>query len=154
MEEYIAFDSHKRYTWVEHEEVATGKVEQYRLNHAPGAIRNALAHCAPGTPVAIEATANWYWIIDEIEQAQLEPRLVHPRKAKLMMGQINKTGQARYAGDEPFATERNAADGVDTARPLARAARVDAYSFGAGGAAHTLEESHYGDAGEVGLAAE
>ncbi len=91
MSEYIAFDSHKRYTWVEHEQVATGEVRQYRLNHAPGAIRNALANCEPGTPVAIEATANWYWIIDEIEQAQLEPRLVHPRKAKLMMGQINKT---------------------------------------------------------------
>ena len=91
MEEYIAFDSHKRYTWVEHEEVTTGKVKQYRLDHAPGAIRQALAGCEPGTPVAIEATGNWYWIIDEIEQAQLEPQLVHPRKAKLMMGQINKT---------------------------------------------------------------
>ncbi len=42
MEEYIGFDSHKRYTWVEHEEVATGKVRQYRIEHAPGAIRRAL----------------------------------------------------------------------------------------------------------------
>ena len=25
MEEYIAFDSHKRYTWVEHQEANTGK---------------------------------------------------------------------------------------------------------------------------------
>ncbi len=91
MEEYIAFDSHKRYTWVEREQVRTGKIREYRVNHAPGAIRHALAGCEPGTPVAIEATANWYWIIDEIEQAKLEPRLVHPRKAKLMMGQINKT---------------------------------------------------------------
>jgi len=91
MEEYIAFDSHKRYTWVEHEAVQSGQVRQYRLDHAPGAIRRALAGCAPGTPVAIEATANWYWITDEIEQAGLVPRLVHPRKAKLMMGQINKT---------------------------------------------------------------
>jgi transposase len=91
MEEYIAFDSHKRYTWVEHEHLASGKVRQYRLEHAPGAIRRALAGSEPGTAVAIEATANWYWIIDEIEQAGLEPRLVHPRKAKLMMGQINKT---------------------------------------------------------------
>jgi transposase len=41
--------------------------------------------------VALEATANWYWIVDEIEQAGLVPRLVHPRKAKLMMGMINKT---------------------------------------------------------------
>jgi len=91
MEEYIAFDSHKRYTWVEHEQVSTGKVRQYRLEHAPGAIVRALAGCQPGTAVAIEATANWYWIIDEIEQAGLRPALVHPRKAKLMMGQINKT---------------------------------------------------------------
>jgi transposase len=93
MEEYIAFDSHKRYTWVEREQVSTGKVRQYRLEHAPGAIRNALADCEPGTAVAIEATANWYWITNEIEQAGLIPRLVHPRKAKLMMGQINKTDQ-------------------------------------------------------------
>lgn len=91
MEEYIAFDSHKRYTWVEHEQVATGRVRQYRLVHAPGAIRHALADCAPDTPVAVEATGNWYWIVDEIEQAGLAPRLVHPRKAKLMMGLINKT---------------------------------------------------------------
>ena len=91
MNEYIAFDSHKHYTWVEHEEVATGKIRHYRLDHAPGAIRQALAGCQPGTAVALEATANWYWIVDEIEQAHLVPRLVHPRKAKLMMGMINKT---------------------------------------------------------------
>lgn len=91
MPEYIAFDSHKRYTWVEHEQVKTGKLRRYRLEHAPGAIRQALAGSKPGTAVALEATANWYWIVDEIEQAGLRPRLVHPRKAKLMMGQINKT---------------------------------------------------------------
>jgi len=91
MNEYIAFDSHKHYTWVEHERVSTGKTRQYRVEHAPGAIRRALAGCQPGTAVALEATANWYWIVDEIEQARLVPRLVHPRKAKLMMGMINKT---------------------------------------------------------------
>ena len=91
MEEYIAFDSHKRYTWVEHWQANTGKTRQYRVEHAPGAIREALAGCAAGTAIALEATANWYWITDEIEQARCVPRLVHPRKAKLMMGQINKT---------------------------------------------------------------
>lgn len=91
MNEYIAFDSHKRYTWVEHEQLATGKMKQYRIEHAPGAIRRALAGCAPGTPVAVETTGNWYWIVSEIEQARQQPRLVHARKAKLMMGLINKT---------------------------------------------------------------
>lgn len=93
MEEYIAFDSHKHYSWVEHEQAASGKTRCYRLPHAPGAIRQALQGCAPGTAVALEATANWYWIVDEIEQAGLVPKLVHPRKAKLMMGMINKTDQ-------------------------------------------------------------
>jgi len=41
--------------------------------------------------VAVEAVGNWYWIIDEIERAGCVPKLVHPRKAKLMMGMINKT---------------------------------------------------------------
>jgi len=91
MEEYIAFDAHKRYTWVEREAVATGQTSHCRLEHSRGAIRRYLSQCPPATPVAVEATGNWYWIIDEIEQAGLRPLLVHPRKAKLMMGQINKT---------------------------------------------------------------
>lgn len=91
MGEYIAFDSHKHYTWVERQDAATGGVCQRRVAHAPGAIRRYLAQCQPGTAVAVEATGNWYWIVEEIEQAGLVPRLVHPRKAKLMMGMINKT---------------------------------------------------------------
>ncbi len=91
MREYIAFDSHKHYTWVERQDAATGVVRQGRLAHAPGAIRGYLAGCEPGTAVAVEATGNWYWIVEESEQAGLRPLLVHPRKAKLMMGMINKT---------------------------------------------------------------
>ncbi len=34
-------------------------------------MRKALAGCEPGTAVGVEATANWYWIIHEIEQAGL-----------------------------------------------------------------------------------
>lgn len=97
MSEYIAFDSHKRYTWVDWED-HSGKITQGRLEHAPGAVRTFLSGCQAGTPVAVEATGNWYWIIDEIEQAGLQPRLVHPRKAKLMMGQTNKTDKLDARG--------------------------------------------------------
>ncbi len=48
--------------------------------------------------MAVEATGNWYWIIDEVEQAGLEPKLVHPRKAKLMRGLIDKTDKLDVHG--------------------------------------------------------
>lgn len=91
MKEFIAFDSHKRYTLVELEDFETARTKQFRVDHAPGAIRRCLEGREAGSPVAVEATGNWYWIVDEIEQAGLQPKLVHPRKAKLMMGLINKT---------------------------------------------------------------
>jgi len=98
MSQYIAFDSHKRYTWVDRQDHSTGKSNGHRLEHAPGAVRKYLSGSEPGTAVAVEATGNWYWIIDEIEQAGLQPRLVHPRKAKLMMGQTNKTDKLDAQG--------------------------------------------------------
>jgi transposase len=98
MSEYIAFDSHKHYTWVDRQDHSGGKNRGHRLEHAPGAVREYLSGSEPGTAVAVEATGNWYWIINEIEQAGLQPRLVHPRKAKLMMGLTNKTDKLDAQG--------------------------------------------------------
>ena len=75
-----------------------GRCRQTRITHERGAIRSFLSECEPGTSVAVEATGNWYWIVDEIEAASLVPKLVHPRKAKLMMGSINKTDKLDVHG--------------------------------------------------------
>jgi len=98
MREYISFDSHKYYTLMEREDIQTQVARQRRIEHAPDAIRAALRGCEADTPVAVEATGNWYWIVSEIEQAGLRPLLVHPRKAKLMMGMINKTDKLDVHG--------------------------------------------------------
>jgi transposase len=98
MNEYIAFDSHKHYTLMEREQVESGQVTQVRIEHCRGAVRKALADCQAGTTVAVEAMGSWYWIVEEIEQAGLVPALVHPRKAKLMMGMINKTDKLDVHG--------------------------------------------------------
>jgi len=98
MKEYIAFDSHKHYTLMEREDRQTGRAVQLRVTHQRGAIRTCLRQCEAGTEVAVEATGNWYWIVSEIEQAGLKPQLVHPRKAKLMMGLINKTDKLDVHG--------------------------------------------------------
>ena len=98
MKEYIAFDSHKGYTLAEREEVDSGRVVQERIEHRRGAIAAYLKEGEAGTAVAVEATGNWYWIVGEIEEAGKVARLVHPRKAKLMMGMINKTDKLDVHG--------------------------------------------------------
>jgi transposase len=91
MKEYITLDAHKHYSFAAREEVESGKTRHSRINHEPGCIARFLADAEPGTTVAVEATGNWYWIVDEIEAAGCMPALVHPRKAKVMLGCINKT---------------------------------------------------------------
>jgi transposase len=98
MSEYIALDVHKHYTFAEREAIDTGRVRHCRIDHARGNIRQYLANTDPGTKVAVEATGNWYWIVEEIEQAGLEPALVHPYKAKMMLACINKTDKLDVHG--------------------------------------------------------
>lgn len=96
--EYIAFDAHKHYTVASVERPTGEIVREQRLAHQRGAIREFLARCTPGSPVAVETVGNWYWLVDEIEEAGMVPRLVHARKAKLMSGMINKTDKLDVRG--------------------------------------------------------
>ena len=98
MSEYIAFDCHKHYTLAEREDVQTAQAQQCRIEHSHGAIREYLAQCEPGTGVALEATSNWYWIVEEIEQAGCRPLLVNAAKAKAMLGNTNKTDRLDVHG--------------------------------------------------------
>lgn len=96
--QYIAFDSHKKYTWARVERPDGLPEREYRIEHDRGSMREFLKSCEPGSPVAIETVGNWYWIVDEVENARLIPRLVHARKAKLMMGMVNKTDKLDAEG--------------------------------------------------------
>jgi len=97
--QYIAFDSHKRYTLASVEAAERpGIVQECRIAHTPGAIGQFLAQCEPGSPVALETMGSWYWIVDEIEKAGMIPRLTHARKAKLLMGSVNKTDKLDARG--------------------------------------------------------
>jgi transposase len=96
--EYIAFDAHKHYTLASVARPDGQIVREQRLPHERGALQQFLTRCEPGSPVAVETIGNWYWIIDEIEAAGCVPKLVHARKAKLMMGEINKTDKLDVRG--------------------------------------------------------
>jgi transposase len=96
--QYIAFDSHKHYTQARIEDADGRRSCEARIAHERGALQQFLAGCELGSPVAVETIGNWYWIVDEIEAAGCVPKLVHARKAKLMMGMINKTDKLDARG--------------------------------------------------------
>jgi transposase len=96
--EYIAFDAHKHYTLASVVGPDGQLVREERVEHDRGALRHFLDRCEQGSPVAVETVGNWYWIVDEIEAAGCRPKLVHARKAKLMMGMINKTDKLDARG--------------------------------------------------------
>jgi transposase len=89
--EYIAFDSHKRYTFASVEEHTGAILRDTRIEHKRGAVEQFLSGWKAGTPVAVETIGNWYWIVDEIEKAGMVPQLVHARRAKMMLASVNKT---------------------------------------------------------------
>ena len=96
--QYTAFDVHKRYTWARVERLDGTVVREKKVSHDPGALRQFLAGCEPGSPVAVETVGNWYWIVDEVEAAGCVPQLVHALKAKLMVGRVNKTDRLDARG--------------------------------------------------------
>lgn len=94
----IAFDSHKRYTWARVEDENGKIIQECRIEHRRGNIVDFLRRQEPGSTVVVETIGNWYWIIDEIERAGMRALLVHARKAKLMLGCINKTDRLDAKG--------------------------------------------------------
>jgi transposase len=96
--EYIAFDAHKRYTQVSVETEDGQRRYEGRIDHVRGALQQFLTTRERGSPVALETVGNWYWIVDEIEAAGQVPQLVHARKAKLMLGMVNKTDKLDARG--------------------------------------------------------
>ena len=96
--EIIAMDSHKRYSQVCVQQKDGKFLCEKRIEHRKGQISEFLSQWSTGSPVALETIGNWYWIVDEIEQAGMQPKLVHAHKAKLMIGSINKTDKLDARG--------------------------------------------------------
>lgn len=94
----IAMDSHKRYSQVCIQQKTGQIVCERRIEHSKGKIRDFLSGFEAGSPVAVETIGNWYWIVDEIEEAGMVPQLVHAHKAKLMIGSVNKTDKLDARG--------------------------------------------------------
>jgi len=98
MKYYIGNDAHKKYSVfvTVNENGRAGSPE--RVPHDKDLYKKYLATLPQGSPIAIESVGNWYWMIEAMEQGGHQPVLVHPRKAKLLMGLINKTDKLDAKG--------------------------------------------------------
>ena len=94
----VGCDAHKHFSLFAVLDGGGNLVQRTRVGHVPGAIVAFLAQFPQGTPVALETVGNWYWIVDEIEQAGCIPLLAHAAKAKVMMGNIHKTDKLDAQG--------------------------------------------------------
>lgn len=98
MTHYIGCDVHKKYSVFAAIDEEGRRIPPRRVEHDREAFRSFLRTLPPRSPIAVETTGNWYWIVDEMEQAGQVPALAHAAKSKLMMGQINKTDKLDAMG--------------------------------------------------------
>ncbi len=98
MKQYIGCDGHKQYSvFVAVDELGRASPAQ-RVQHERSEFQDYLRGLPPGSPIALETCGQWYWMVDAMEQAGHHPILVHARKAKLLMGLVNKTDKLDAKG--------------------------------------------------------
>jgi transposase len=98
MKHYIGCDAHKKYSVFTAISEAGEIFPAKRVEHDRQKFRSFLEALPTGSSIAVESVGNWYWLIDEMEKAGHKPSLVHAGKAKLMMGNINKTDKLDARG--------------------------------------------------------
>jgi transposase len=91
VKQYIGCDAHARYSVFvsvdEHGKVAA----PVRVEHDELEMRRYLCSLPAGSPVAIESTGNWYWLVRAMEEAGLDPHLAHALEVKKRLPGRNKT---------------------------------------------------------------
>jgi transposase len=98
MEHFFGCDAHKKYSvFVAMNEAGVAGFP-VRVEHDRVLFRSFLQGLPDSSSIAVETVGNWYWMVEEMEKAGHISILAHAGKAKLMMGQINKTDKLDARG--------------------------------------------------------
>jgi transposase len=78
---HVGVDLHKRVSQIA---VLTddGELAEHRLANDPAGLKQFFAELPPRTPVAIEASGTWWWLVDLLEGLGHRPVLSHPKQTK------------------------------------------------------------------------
>jgi transposase len=79
---YVGMDVHRKRSQVAIVDDAGVPQHNRNLANDPAKLVPVLGALPPGTPVAFEAAYGWGWLVDLLEELQLEPHLVHPSRCK------------------------------------------------------------------------
>jgi len=90
MEQFIGCDAHKKYSVFVAVNERGEASPAIRVGHDREQYRQFLERLPAGSQIALEAGGHYYWMVDEMEAAGHQPRLVHPLEAKKRMGKTGK----------------------------------------------------------------
>jgi hypothetical protein len=78
----VGMDVHRKRSQVAIVDAAGVPQRNRNLANDPVKLIPVLGVLPPGTPVAFEAAYGWGWLVDLLEELELEPHLVHPSHCK------------------------------------------------------------------------
>jgi transposase len=79
---YVGMDVHRKRSQVAIVDDAGDEQRNRNLPNDPAKLIPILGALPPGTPVAFEAAYGWGWLVELLEELELEPHLVHPSRCK------------------------------------------------------------------------
>lgn len=78
---HVGVDLHKRVSQIA-VLAEDGELTQHRFANDPRRLEQFFAQFPPQTPVAIEATGTWWWLVDLLDRLGHQPVLSHPKATK------------------------------------------------------------------------
>jgi transposase len=98
MEQFIGCDAHKNFSVFVAVNEKGQAGEAFRVAHDRTLYREFLARLPAHSAIAVEASRNYSWIVDEIERAGHRAKLCNPLEAKRRMGLTHKTDKLDARG--------------------------------------------------------
>ena len=82
MSVYVGMDVHRKRSQIAVIDDHGVPQRNRNLANDPAKLIPILGTLPPGTPVAFEAAYGWGWLVELLEELELEPHLVHPSRCK------------------------------------------------------------------------
>jgi transposase len=103
MNVYVGMDVHRKRSQVAIVDDAGVPQRNRNLPNDPAKLVPILGALAPGPPVAFEAAYGWGWLVELLEELELEPHLVHPNRCKAIASARLQERQGRRGHAGPAA---------------------------------------------------